>query len=734
MPARKRLNNILMLIFGSSLILGGCAGQKPTPPYFKEFFEASGDSEAPEARIDEKSADTVAAPKAAQQKPVVKIITIPNPLQKEAVAAPSEPVASRRVENVDSSEEEPQKPLELTAQAAAGDVQIVVENMPLYDFVNLAFGEVLKLNYTISQDVQSAREKINLNMNSKMPGKAFFPFAVDLLRKNKLSIKEENQMLFVGKEGGAQEKVAASPDIYVGNTVPQLSPQKRITLVLTPSYVSSNQIMQIVKQLQFGSDVRIEALTASQAIAVSGSVASLRKIVALFNQLDRVTFSQRSISLLYFDYVNALDFDKKMREVLPTMGIPVGKSPNDPGLLTVPFEKINALLLVSQNKEWLDAVLTWKEKLDTVESLGDELQLFVYHPKNRPAEELVDVLKSLSGGVGAPSQTGQPLSASPATAAKPAPPSAGSTAIPNKSFSAILDKGRNAVVVSASPPNYKLVRNILQQLDTPPRQVLIEATIMEVTLTDNLQYGVEWLIKNRINKGGDVFSGIMGTMGGLALGTSGFSYAVTQQGGDLTAKLNAFAKDSRINIVSTPHIATLDGKEASITVGTEVPIVTSEASAADLTGSTGGTGTTTAPSVLRSIQYRNTGVILRVKPTITSEGSLTIDIGQELSEAQNNSVSNIDSPMILNRSIKTTLAVKSGETVLLGGLISSNKSNGDQKIPILGDIPLLGNLFKTTSKGETKTELIVQITPYILNDTDQLEDITSKFKDSLFRD
>jgi general secretion pathway protein D len=111
---------------------------------------------------------------------------------------------------------------------------------------------------------------------------------------------------------------------------------------------------------------------------------------------------------------------------------------------------------------------------------------------------------------------------------------------------------------------------------------------------------------------------------------------------------------------------------------------------------------------------------------------MTIDISQELSEAQNNTVSNIDSPLILNRSIHTVLAVKSGETVLLGGLISSNKSTGESKVPFFGDIPLIGRLFKTDSTGTAKTELIVQITPYILNDLDQLEYITKKFKDTVF--
>ncbi|MFA7404951.1 MAG: secretin N-terminal domain-containing protein, partial [Pelobacteraceae bacterium] len=461
----------------------------------------------------------------------------------------------------------------------------------------------------------------------------------------------------------------------------------------------------------------------TQALALSGTVSSLNRVVGLFDQLDRTSFADRDFNLVYFDYINVMDFDKKMKEVLPALGVPFGRNVADAGLLTIPFEKINALLVINSRKEWFDLLLSWKEKLDAVESMGDEMQMFVFHPKNRPAEELVEVLKAVSSGGAVPSAT----TAASGTQKTAAPPASSSVSVPGKGFTAILDRGRNAVIVSSSPANYKLIRNILTQLDTPPRQVLIEATIMEVTLNDQLQFGMEWFIRHSLNtSNAGNYEGTISTLGGLALGSTGLNYAITKIPGDFQANINMFAKKNLINIVSTPHIATLDGKEATITVGTEVPVVTSETSATDISSSTA------KPSILRNVQYRNTGVILRVKPVINSDGAMTIDISQELSEAQNNTVSSIDSPLILNRSIRTTLAVKSGETVLLGGLISSNKSTGESKVPFFGDIPFFGRLFKTDSTGTAKTELIVQITPYILNDLDQLEYITKRFKDTIF--
>jgi general secretion pathway protein D len=739
MQSNERLHKVLALLMLCTLIMGGCAGKvAQPPPYFKDIFDSSRQKESTklEGKSTEeqpgKSADGDTGNLAQKdvKKAVVKIIAIPDPLKRETVKAAAEMEDTQK--SPKAPEEDLQKPLELSVQAASGEVQVVVENMPLYDFANLAFGEILKLNYTLSQDVQSAQEKITLNMSRKMTGKDFFPFVVDLLRKNNLDIRDENGVIYVRRKGqqAQQYQGETSSEIYTGTIPADLSPQKKITFIATSSYVPVSQILQVVRQMQLmNSDIKAEVLGGTQALALSGTVGALRQVVGLFYQLDRTSFANRDFNLVYFDYINVVDFDKKMKEVLPTLGIPMGRNISDVGLLTIPFEKINALLVISARKEWLDTLITWKDKLDALESMGDEMQMFVYYPKNRPAEELVEVLKAVSSGgavqAAVPPAAGTQRPTLPAAVPVAGPVAAGALAVPGKGFSAILDKGRNAVIVSSSPANYKLIRNILIQLDTPPRQVLIEATIYEVTLTDNLQYGVEWFIRHNT---GD-FTGTISTLGGLALGTSGLSYAISNLAGDFQAKVNLSATNNLINIISTPHIAMLDGKEATITVGTEVPIVTAEASAADISGAS---GSTVQPSILRSVQYRNTGTILRVKPVINSEGALTIEINQELSEAQTNSVSNIDSPLILNRSIHTTLAVKSGETVLLGGLISTNKSTGESKVPFFGDLPLIGHLFKTNSVGNTKTELIVQITPYILNDLDQLDYITRKFKESVF--
>jgi general secretion pathway protein D len=393
------------------------------------------------------------------------------------------------------------------------------------------------------------------------------------------------------------------------------------------------------------------------------------------------------------------------------MGIPLSEKPSENALTLIPLKRKNALFVVSPLKSWLDAVVYWKKQLDTIDALGDEPQLFVSKPQNRSAAELLNVLNSiLSSGVTTTKKKSKEKE-------KERKKRSGKTGIvlSAESFKATVDKERNALIIMAYPSDYKKIRRILEKLDTQPKQVLVEVTIAEVTLTDQFQYGFEWYLKHA----GSKYVGELQTLGGLGIGGAGFNYSLIATSQKFNLLFNTFAKKNLINIISTPHIVVLDGKEATINVGTEVPVVSSETSAPDINNTAG------TPSILRNVQYRNTGVILSVKPIVTSNNMLTIEVSQELSEAQANNVSNIDSPIILNRSITTSLVLKSGETVLLGGLISENKSKTRSEVPVLGDLPLLGNLFKVESKGNNKTELIVLITPHIINTTDELKEITN---------
>ncbi|MCK4485761.1 MAG: type II secretion system protein GspD, partial [Desulfobacterales bacterium] len=280
-----------------------------------------------------------------------------------------------------------------------------------------------------------------------------------------------------------------------------------------------------------------------------------------------------------------------------------------------------------------------------------------------------------------------------------------------------VDENRNALIIYATPKEYETLKLLLQKLDVMPAQVLLEASVAEVTLTDTLQYGLEWFLKNTARSQ----TSILRTLGGLGLGSGGLDYSLVTDSEKFQLLLNALAQEGMVKILSSPRITVRDGKSASIIVGTEVPVVTSEATTPDI--QTEGTS-----GIIRSVQYRSTGISLNVTPSVHAEEVVTLEISQEVSEAQTNPTSGIDSPIILQRTITTEVVAADGQTVLLGGLITENESQTVTKVPVLGSIPIIGHLFKTTSKGYNRTELVIMITPHIIRNTQQIDEM----RDAIF--
>lgn len=481
---------------------------------------------------------------------------------------------------------------------------------------------------------------------------------------------------------------------------------------------------------------------------VKDKAKNVSNLLAFVRSIDKPYMSGKYASLIYLQNINPKAFHENLQSVLPLAGIDIAKKRGDVGILLQPIEGIKALFIVAEKKEWLDVVDHWREILDVSQKetfIGRDI--YVYKPKNRKASELSTIISSLynisvssknttnkstknttNGTTGnSLSNTTNTLSSNLNTQTNTQTniesnqyktQKEQTSEMEQNTLKVIPDETMNALVLYATNDEYIKISAMLDRLDTMAKQVLIEVTIAELTLTDSLQYGLEWYLQNE----GSTWTGTGQTLDGLALGGSGFSGSIVKNLGSFKLMMNAFAKKNLINILSSPKLVVLDNQEASIRVGTEVPVVTSQASASDLT---------TSSSILQNIQYRNTGITLSVKPTVNSDGFLTLEISQEVSEAQTNNLSSISSPLILNRSVKTTVALESSQGVLLGGLITENKSGTDVKIPLLGDIPLLGNLFKTTSNATNKTELIIMVKPVILTDANDAKQITNAVLETL---
>ena len=282
----------------------------------------------------------------------------------------------------------------------------------------------------------------------------------------------------------------------------------------------------------------------------------------------------------------------------------------------------------------------------------------------------------------------------------------------------------------ATPQDYAQVLKTIKLLDIIPKQVLIEVLIAEVTLDKNSEFGVEWTFASDyaslggykgLDRVGQNFN-----LGGLGLdltqpvGASGFTYAFASEA--LEAFLRAYARENEVKILSTPHILVQDNTEAKIDVGEEVPIVTSEYTPTSVQVDT---------SLSRSIEYRDTGILLTVTPRINDKGLVTMEVNQEVSNVSEQRLEGIDSPIILKRQAQTSLVVQDGRTIIIGGLIRDQKEVTKEGIPYLYKIPYLGMLFGYTKEILKKTELIFLITPHVIQNLEEAELVTQEFKEKV---
>lgn len=296
----------------------------------------------------------------------------------------------------------------------------------------------------------------------------------------------------------------------------------------------------------------------------------------------------------------------------------------------------------------------------------------------------------------------------------------------------IADALNNALLILATPPQHEKIQRALRQLDIPPRQVLVQATIAEVQLTDSLQYGIRWFFENTapgnyggtgaVNLDGNFFKPFLGAGGiAAAASTGGFSYALTHSG-KIRALLQALAARSKLNVLSSPQLMVLNNHTAEIRVGRQIPIQT---------GSAIGFGGT----AVQRIQYRDTGVLLTVTPRVNAGGRVTLELKQEVIDVGPTITvgSGIDNKSFIQRSFESVVTVQSGETIVLGGLIKDKTVTSSGGVPFLHTLPIIGSLFGSTSATKDRTELIVLLTPRVVRNQYEAQMVTEELRQKLER-
>ncbi len=278
----------------------------------------------------------------------------------------------------------------------------------------------------------------------------------------------------------------------------------------------------------------------------------------------------------------------------------------------------------------------------------------------------------------------------------------------------VADEENNSLMIQATGRQYRTIQAALEKLDRVATQVIIEASILEVSLTDDLRYGLEWTFKNGIGSNYDGVGVLASAASGPAGLFPGFNYTVTNSVGDISAVLNALGEASLLNVISTPSVMVLDNHTAQIHVGEQVPVSM-------------GQSVVVGGAAVERIVYRDTGVKLMVKPSVNAGGLITMDVQQSVTDIGEIEVSTGERKF-LNRDIASRVAVRSNESVVLGGLIRERGASGSSGLPGLHKIPVLGALFGTKQEENSRTELLVIITPRAIYNEDELRQVSDEMR------
>jgi general secretion pathway protein D len=422
-----------------------------------------------------------------------------------------------------------------------------------------------------------------------------------------------------------------------------------------------------------------------------------------------------------------------------------------------PIERLNALLVVTSQPRYLRAMRSWIEDLDRG---GDTpgRRLYVYHVRNSKADHIASVLNEVflsddsafapppaasiapglepvslasaarafaTGQGGQGEAVGDQAAAAPVAMPAPAQataPDAGTPLVALGSVKIIADSLNNTLLVMATRTEYATIEAAIRKLDILPRQVLVEATIAEVRLTDNLQYGVQWFIKGSFGGYNVNIRSLTDQSINLPVAEApGFSTSIFQSPADVRVFISALETESQVKVLSSPQLMVTDNQSASINVGTSVPVITSS-----------GTGGATGGTVISEVEYRDTGVLLTVTPHINAGGIVTMEVSQEVSVV-GPAVPPSNNVSVDQRTIQSSVSVQSGETIVLGGLIQEQKSDGVTGVPVLSKIPFIGPLFSETTDDAIRTELIVLLTPKVVSDVNEAKAVTRELRERLQR-
>lgn len=576
-----------------------------------------------------------------------------------------------------------------------------------------AMSKVTGKNFLIDPRVNG---KITILSAVPLRKESIYDVFLDALRTHNYIAIEQGDVVKIVPLDEAKQNPESTQKIFPGGA-------EQITRIVKINSISASQLVPVLRPLM-PRDAYLQAYIDSNTLVISDSEKNIQRLLTVIETMDKPNQDKDEIVPLH--QANAEDILRVLKETQPK------KTETS---ATVTADKRSNSIIISGNKAERERFIQVIKNLDT--PIANHSSHHVISLKYAKAIELAPILDKVinrnnSGSSSSSSSSGlssNAISPSNATASTSGLSSSMTSSSTSGSTSylgtnIIADEATNSLIISADLQTYQSVLEVLKQLDIPRKQVMIEAIIAEVSTDNTQKLGVEWGVAG--NSGGVANkptknAGLLGVVGALAnsdiskaLLTGGFSALISK--GDVSVMLNAIKNDANTNILSAPQILTLDNKEAEMVVGENVPFVTGSYSTQSSGGSTVNPFTT--------VQRQDVGLILKVKPQINQGGMITLEISQETS-AVKDTTSNAGITTT-KRSMKSNVSVADGNMLVLGGLMNNQMDDGLDSLPILGDIPVLGWLFKTQKTTSTKRTLMVFIRPTIVDSEENHNPATQK--------
>ena len=585
-----------------------------------------------------------------------------------------------------------------TPQLPEASINVTLPPQPLPVFINTIFSDILEQPFSLGPNVAERQELISLRSVNDMAPATFLALIEQALQDYGLGVTYNDGLFRIVELSELRAQMPRFIRARAHANVP--SDLRPVVQFVELQAIDAADMQQILQQAFPDRDVlTINNNRLLNTLTLSGLAEDVNAAMSIVQEMDELRFAGTQVVTVRVRNWDAAELAASMSQIMTLEGYMVGVGVTAPRTLTLlPLDFTNQVMIFAASRDLADRALALAVRLDREAFNGEVRSAHVYQAQNTEATALAEIIAGVMGATGA-GGTGGAAEASSTEASSGE--SGGNTRFENIT----VDEQGNRVIYYGTQAQYDEFVSLARQLDTPVPEVMIEVTIAEVTLTDDSSYGLDAVFDSEI---APTFSTSL---------TSNGSFSGTVRTGQVTLNASATANNSQVNVLSTPRIVARSGTEATVQVGNDVPIITTQRAAnSQSSGST---------DVLQTVQYRSTGVLLSVTPRVYSGNRIDLEISQETSAAEANNNSAISSPLISTRSMNSQLSLQDGQTAVLGGLIENRFTRGNSGIPLLKDVPILGTPFRSETLNATRTMLVVLVTPFVLdtrNDRQQVVD------------